>query len=84
MGRRGPSIPIATNVPYPANSNESASRDASNQFTTALSFISSLLLIQCFSSSVRDFPEHRARYPTYVREVYEQLTCQVSNKVEAL
>jgi len=49
MGRRGPSIPIAINVPHPANSNESAGRDASNQFTTALSFISSLLLIQCQS-----------------------------------
>lgn len=49
MGRRGPSIPIATNVPYPANGNESASHDASNQLTPALSFISSLLLIQCQS-----------------------------------
>jgi hypothetical protein len=79
MGLHGPSILIATNVPYPANSNESASHDANSQFTPALSFIPSLLLMQC-----PDFPEHRARYPAYVRDVYEQLTCQVSNKVEAL
>ena len=49
MGLHGPSILIATNVPYPADSNESASHDASNQFTPALSFISSFFLIQCQS-----------------------------------
>ena len=84
MGRRGLSILPARYIPYPANSNESASHDASNPFTPALSFISSMLLMQCFSSSVRAFSEHQAGYPAYVRVVSEQRACQVSNKVEAL
>jgi hypothetical protein len=49
MGRRELSILPARYIPYPANSNESASHDASNQFTPALSFISPFFLIQCQS-----------------------------------